>query len=136
MRPINRYWSNNNYKQITKHNQIKLTTLKSAIKTILNNTRFQPCSFQKTIAPLIFSIITKSNKGSKDVYNFLQVNKATKAMRNAIKQLSYSECNLIYKSCFKTVQSSYIYLIYLQFKIIDHILPSGHANMFGYCYSR
>ena len=78
---------------------------------------------QKTIAPILYSIITKSDKGSTDFYTILQTNELKTHSKWEVslnKQLSIPEWKLIHRSCFKTVNDNY--LSYLQYKIINSIL--------------
>ena len=48
-------------------NPLNYFRLKSCIQSLLN-TMLQPCIIQKPITPLLFSIATKSKKGSKEIF--------------------------------------------------------------------
>ena len=105
-------------------NPLHYLRLQTVIRSMLNNTLFQPCIIQRPVPPLMYSIITQSKKGSKDFYNLLQVKQEIKThdkWENIFnQQLSVAHWRLIHISCFKTVKDNY--LTYLQFKIINNIL--------------
>ena len=106
-------------------NPLNYLRLKSCIQSLLNNNRIlQPCILQKPTTPLLFSIATKSKKGSKDFNKILEYKQEIKTYNkweNKLNQeVTAPEWRLIYNSCFRTINDNY--LIYLQFKIINRIL--------------
>ena len=105
-------------------NPLHYLSLKSAIQSILNKNNFKAHIVQKPIPPITYSLITKSNKGSKDFYKLLQTGQAVRTLNKwehiFDQSLSVPFWKLIHRSCFKTVNDNY--LTYLQFKIINNIL--------------